>query len=932
MSVATQRPIWGWMLIILLLGVYLQLYLTDMIELTLEPVIFLPLLAGWIGFRAGRPSIWPWLLFLPIVCISLNFWEDLVEFGFGIVAGFYLLGLILAQHFGKLTTGQHSEKLEKVREQGWPFCLIFILAGIWFNFGFDQTEFDFLGIDFLLEPAVMLPVAAFLGTAALGFTSKAFIRGLLYFVVVMVTIEAVQLLLDLLTRGEWRLPLGYSAEVLLTPFLEWEFAIDWRPMWGIALPLMVGAGCLGLALRPFFAKGQLPSTSATSYLHWGLWLTIMFSLLYIFWREFYPLFKNILYDLDLAFFMAPDSVARAKMGSGQWEVMSAATDIVPVSRPEEEIIVITGSHLRAVLLPFVNTIAGVLFVGIAFAFGLADSSRKLIYRAVYLGATIAIASLVFDFAANLLDQHTKYPSEMYADSIVIFVGMLIAASLAYHFGAIARNHFKEGAQTEEKEIELTNDLTSFAYAARRLDVSATIRAFSVVAAFGLVIYYLVQIIPQVPAMLEFAREFDDDVFFILMLFIGIVLSVLSPFVIVWIDWLSRQPYRFWSAGLAIFALGTALIFGGMAVLLLGNLLWTYISYIPEWGPVDAFYGLLETDFDEASFVEYAAGSIILSIVTWFGYRAFRVERILAQPIPRSALLGFINNPNLGRRLSFIAGMPSSMWRWVSFLKASTWMFLLSRPSVYLGFLLIFPDYESIPSLQGLSVRQLLIFGGVAILLGHIMFALAKRMAARRIWTADQIAGEGDAPILFLRSFQDDQLRFSRSWLDLPGRWFDLWSFRRNVDELLVDEFAQFGPVIALGKPGDKAPRFGAYRRFTDHDEWQDVIRDAARRARAIIVSTGDTPGLNWEYNLIRDEGYLDKTIFLFPPAKPDSERTKETVNLFAQAYPDLDPTPLLSDAALIAVPPERWGDRGWISKKPSAQAYLVALRRFFQQI
>ena len=32
------------------------------------------------------------------------------------------------------------------------------------------------------------------------------------------------------------------------------------------------------------------------------------------------------------------------------------------------------------------------------------------------------------------------------------------------------------------------------------------------------------------------------------------------------------------------------------------------------------------------------------------------------------------------------------------------------------------------------------------------------------------------------------------WL---ARWLDLWSFRQNLDEAMVDELAQFGPVVAL---------------------------------------------------------------------------------------------------------------------------------------
>src|SRR5262249_50093338 len=133
------------------------------------------------------------------------------------------------------------------------------------------------------------------------------------------------------------------------------------------------------------------------------------------------------------------------------------------------------------------------------------------------------------------------------------------------------------------------------------------------------------------------------------------------------------------------------------------------------------------------------------------------------------------------------------------------------------------------------------------------------------------------------SFADDQLRFHRPWFDLWGRWLDLWSFRRNVDELLIDEFAQYGPVIALGRPGESRVPFGAARRYATHEEWQDAITDAAKRAQVIVLAAGETRGLTWEYELIKREGLLEKPIALFPPATARGVDTR-AIDLFTEHF------------------------------------------------
>lgn len=124
-----------------------------------------------------------------------------------------------------------------------------------------------------------------------------------------------------------------------------------------------------------------------------------------------------------------------------------------------------------------------------------------------------------------------------------------------------------------------------------------------------------------------------------------------------------------------------------------------------------------------------------------------------------------------------SGLPSSSWRLGALKKPAFWALFLARFVVYTG---------------GVLARAWILIGTLVILVGHALFHAGKRLSAREMWRP-AVAYSSDRPILFLRGFDDDQCTFRRRPWDLPARWLDLWSFRQNLDEALVDELAQFGP-------------------------------------------------------------------------------------------------------------------------------------------
>jgi hypothetical protein len=134
------------------------------------------------------------------------------------------------------------------------------------------------------------------------------------------------------------------------------------------------------------------------------------------------------------------------------------------------------------------------------------------------------------------------------------------------------------------------------------------------------------------------------------------------------------------------------------------------------------------------------------------------------------------------------------------------------------------------------------------LTGPLVFAAVGAMAlaaARRIRLRLDVAHQVDdrrPPVVYLRSFQVDK-RLSRRPLAV-GRVASL----HTEEEQLVEALQEMGPVVALGKPGERLPRLGASRVYVEDAEWrQQVLSWFSRAALVVIhVPANPTEGLAWE--------------------------------------------------------------------------------------
>lgn len=276
---------------------------------------------------------------------------------------------------------------------------------------------------------------------------------------------------------------------------------------------------------------------------------------------------------------------------------------------------------------------------------------------------------------------------------------------------------------------------------------------------------------------------------------------------------------------------------------------------------------MEGDLDLKELLGTLAALVALAFVCLALARFVHLRLLLAGDRPRELLFGALRDKGFWARMAAAAGLPSSAWRLSALKTSAFWALFLARFVVYTG---------------GVLARAWVLIGALVILIGHALFHAGKRLSAREMWRPG-VASASDRPLLFLRGFDDDQCTFKRRPWDLPARWLDLWSFRQNLDEALVDELAQFGPVIALGRPGDKRTPFGAQRHYSDHADWQQTLAAAARSAQAIVLLASDSPGVKWEYDLLKNEAMLDKVLLVFRPAPAHMAANRHAAEWFDSA-------------------------------------------------
>ena len=121
------------------------------------------------------------------------------------------------------------------------------------------------------------------------------------------------------------------------------------------------------------------------------------------------------------------------------------------------------------------------------------------------------------------------------------------------------------------------------------------------------------------------------------------------------------------------------------------------------------------------------------------------------------------------------------------------------------------------------------------------------------------------PVLFLRSFKDDQMSLESAKVHWFIRVFDPGVEAGTFEEIMLHNLSREGPIIAVGNPKDVDAPIGASREYLEEDQWKDKILHHLDEARLIVISVDETDSLMWEVEQIVKRNHLSKTLFFFPP-------------------------------------------------------------------
>lgn len=125
--------------------------------------------------------------------------------------------------------------------------------------------------------------------------------------------------------------------------------------------------------------------------------------------------------------------------------------------------------------------------------------------------------------------------------------------------------------------------------------------------------------------------------------------------------------------------------------------------------------------------------------------------------------------------------------------------------------------------------------------------------------------DGRAPILYLRSFADDELAGQSSYRSS-------YYFRLNTEEEeLIAILEEQGPTDKLAGPGDTRPKWGATPLHATDGDWQRTVMGLMTRAQLVVMRAGMSRGLLWELQqaarLVRPE----RLLILIPYDEPEYE-------------------------------------------------------------
>lgn len=180
-----------------------------------------------------------------------------------------------------------------------------------------------------------------------------------------------------------------------------------------------------------------------------------------------------------------------------------------------------------------------------------------------------------------------------------------------------------------------------------------------------------------------------------------------------------------------------------------------------------------------------------------------------------------------------------------------------------------------------AARGLFLVGGIAALpIAYYVLRYSRPRAARS--AAQVLRNDWRAPVLYLRGFGDDQDAAAVD--ELPGALSAGVLSIHSREEHLINALGAFGPVVAVGRPGERLPHLGAARFYLPGDDWQTGVLKLMELSQLIVLRLGDGDGVWWEVDQARATQPPGKLVLLVPGDRPDlAERLDDHLPVPAEA-------------------------------------------------
>lgn len=201
----------------------------------------------------------------------------------------------------------------------------------------------------------------------------------------------------------------------------------------------------------------------------------------------------------------------------------------------------------------------------------------------------------------------------------------------------------------------------------------------------------------------------------------------------------------------------------------------------------------------------------------------------------------------------------------------------------LGLYLLDSDFENDTlEVENLGLYLCLL---IPILLGFYggAWLIARGRRMRAVPATTLLAEGARAAVLFLRSFDDDDL------IDPTPRMVPLGDFfERRYEESLCSALEHVGPMVSIGRPGNKLAQLGGARLFVPDHAWQAAVEHLRKRAAAVVLVVGRTEGLWWEIQSSMREVPLERLLFFFPYVE-EAQRRRSIWQRFFHVNPSRMP-------------------------------------------